>query len=210
MRRRSSGSCVNRTSFWMSRLPSSSAGCDLPAITIWMGRFLWVSSDASRSSSSSMSVSRLYVGTRRANPIVSTSGSSRSSNQAGAVAPGFSSCQAAVTRRRASATRFARIRFRTSHSSASETPGPDHSAAVVSEVPSRSCASESSSGSVQVGAWTPLVTEVIGTSAASKPGQRPLNMPRLTSPCSWETPFACWPSRRPITAMLNTSPEPPG
>ena len=59
MRRRSSGSCVKRTSFWMRRLPSSSAGCDLPAITIWIGRFLWVSSAVSRASSSSISVSRL-------------------------------------------------------------------------------------------------------------------------------------------------------
>ncbi len=38
MRSRSSGCCANCTSCWMSRLPSSSAGCDLPAITNCTGR----------------------------------------------------------------------------------------------------------------------------------------------------------------------------
>ena len=31
---------------------------------------------------------------------------------------------------------------------------------------------------------------VIGTSVSSKPGHRPSNMCRLTTPCSWETPLA--------------------
>ena len=55
-----------------------------------------------------------------------------------------------------------------------------------------------------------LVTEVIGTSRASKPGHRPSNIPRDTSPCRRETPFARPPSRRPMTAMLNTVGSPPG
>ena len=38
MRSRSSGCCANCTSCWMRRLPSSSAGCDLPAITNCTGR----------------------------------------------------------------------------------------------------------------------------------------------------------------------------
>jgi hypothetical protein len=84
------------------------------------------------------------------------------------------------------------------------------SAAVVSEVPSCCSARSSSLGSVQVGACTPLVTEVMGTSAGSNPGQRPENMTRLTSPCRRETPLACWLSRRPMTAMLKTLGEPPG
>ena len=59
-------------------------------------------------------------------------------------------------------------------------------------------------GPTQVGACTPLVTEVIGTSSVSKPGHSPLNMPRLTSPCSLATPLARWARRRPMTAMLKT------
>ena len=51
--------------------------------------------------------------------------------------------------------------------------------------------------------------EVIGTSASSKAGQSPLNIPRLTSPCSTETPLARCASRKPITAMLNTPLSPP-
>ena len=76
MRCRTSGSSANRTISWISFLPPSSAGCDLPAITSCTGRSGWSSSRLSRSGSRSISVSRLYDGTRRANPIVSTSGSS--------------------------------------------------------------------------------------------------------------------------------------
>ncbi len=65
-------------------------------------------------------------------------------------------------------------------------------------------------GATQVGAWTPLVTEVIGTSAGSKPGQSPENISRLTAPWRVETPLARWASLRPITAMLNSSGRPPG
>ena len=65
------------------------------------------------------------------------------------------------------------------------------------------------SRATHVGACTPLVIEPIGTSASSKAGHSPLNMPRLTSPCSSETPLARWASRKPITAMLNTDASPP-
>ena len=57
---------------------------------------------------------------------------------------------------------------------------------------------------------TPLVIEPIGTSLVSKPGHRPANMARLTSPCSLETPLTRWASRMPMTAMLNTPGSPPG
>ena len=60
-----------------------------------------------------------------------------------------------------------------------------------------------------MGACTPFVIDPIGTSALSKAGHRPLNMPRLTSPCSTETPLARCASRKPITAMLNTDGSPP-
>ncbi len=89
------------------------------------------------------------------------------------------------------------------------TEGDAQSASVVSGVPNVSCARATSEGSVQVGACTPLVTEVIGTSDWSNPGQSGPNMPRLTSPCSLETPLARWPSRRPMTAMLNMPAVPP-
>ena len=57
-------------------MPPSSAGCALPAMTSWIGRSGCSSRRLSRSGSRSISVSRLYDGTRRAKPIVSTSGSS--------------------------------------------------------------------------------------------------------------------------------------
>lgn len=56
----------------------------------------------------------------------------------------------------------------------------------------------------QVGAWTPLVIEPIGTSSTSKPGHRPWNISRLTRPCSSDTPLTRWASRMPMTAMLKT------
>ena len=211
MRPRISGSEANCTSFWMRRLPSSSAGCDLPAITNCTGRSACSRMFRSRCGSCSIKVSRLYVGTRRAKPIVRTLGSSRSLIHTGAIPPGFCSSQAAWRRWRASCTSCSRIRLRTDHRSPSLTaPELAQSACVVSSVPRRSSARARSIGSVQVGACTPLVTESIGTSCGSKPGYRPLNICRLTSPCSLDTPLACWPSRMPITAMLKTSGEPPG
>ena len=44
--------------------------------------------------------------------------------------------------------------------------------------PPRLAASSMTSRAIQVGPWTPLVIDVIGTSASSKAGHRPLNMPR--------------------------------
>jgi hypothetical protein len=51
--------------------------------------------------------------------------------------------------------------------------------------------------------------EVIGTSLVSKADHRPWNISRDTAPCSSETPLARWPSRNPITAMLNLLGSPP-
>ena len=76
MRCRTSGSSAKRTISWISFLPPSSAGCDLPAMTSCTGRSGCSSSRLSRSGSRSISVSRLYDGTRRAKPMVSTSASS--------------------------------------------------------------------------------------------------------------------------------------
>ena len=59
------------------------------------------------------------------------------------------------------------------------------------------------SRAAHVGPCTPLVTEPIGTSSASKPAQSPPNMLRDTAPCSCETPLARWASRSPMCAMLN-------
>ena len=75
MRWRTSGRSANCTTCWISALPPSSAGCDLPATISWIGLSSSSSSCSSRSGSRSISVSRLYVGTRRANPMVSTFGS---------------------------------------------------------------------------------------------------------------------------------------
>jgi hypothetical protein len=53
------GESVNWTICWMSSLPPSSAGCALPAITIWSGRSGSSSSAVSLAGSFSISVSRL-------------------------------------------------------------------------------------------------------------------------------------------------------
>ena len=70
-------------------------------------------------------------------------------------------------------------------------------------------ASSKTSRATQVGACTPLVIDVIGTSSSSKPGHSPLNISRDTWPCSWLTPLARPASRKPITAMLKTVGSPP-
>jgi len=70
--------------------------------------------------------------------------------------------------------------------------------------PSLSVARSRISGATQVGACTPFVIELIGTSPVSKPGQSEPNMLRLTSPCSRLTPLARCPRRSPMCAMLNT------
>ena len=199
---------------WISFLPPSSAGCALPAMTSCTGRSGWSRSRLSRSGSRSISVSRLYDGTRRAKPMVSTSGSSASSTH---VELGRRRCRACrldlqqpapgvvheplaqlpldrpdVGRRRLvdRAARTSRPRrrrrSRRARSARSKTSRP-----------------------TQVGACTPLVIDVIGTSASSNAGHRPWNISRLTWPCSCETPLARWASRKPITAMLKTVGSPP-
>src|SRR4051812_17423160 len=71
---RTSGSSANRTISWISFLPPSSAGWALPAITSWTGRSGWVSSRLRRSGALSISVSRLYDGTRRGEAVVGGAG----------------------------------------------------------------------------------------------------------------------------------------
>ncbi len=141
--------------------------------------------------------------------MVSTFGSSNWDTQTGSPTPGLCSAQAADTRLLASSTSWARMPLRTFQRSESLTADDIQSTAVVSESPSRSEARATREESVQVGACTPFVTEVIGTSAVSNPGQSSPNISRLTSPCSFETPLARWPSRRPMTAMLKVFGVPP-
>ncbi len=85
------GSSANSTICWISALPPSSAGCDLPAMTIWIGRLGSVSSRFSRAGSRSIKVNRLYEGTRRAKPNVTTSGSSTSATHSEPPSPGWHS-----------------------------------------------------------------------------------------------------------------------
>ena len=60
----------------------------------------------------------------------------------------------------------------------------------------------STSGETHVGAWTPFVTEPIGTSSVGTSGHSPANMTRLTAPWSAATPLRRAANRSPITAML--------
>ena len=154
----------------------------------------------------SISVSRLYDGTRRAKPIVSTSGLNTLSVQPSSASANPRCSWEARTRCRISSTSRSRSVRRSAQISSSETlsiasqPMPSCS---WSYATSRS-ASSSTAGDIQVGACTPLVTELIGTSSASKPGHSGWNISRLTRPCSLLTPFARWASRSPMWAMLNT------
>lgn len=87
MRWRTRGSSANRTSSCTSRFPPSSAGCALPATTIWMGCSGCSRRSISRSRSRSIRVRRLYEGTRRAKPMVRTSGSRTPSIQPSSAVP---------------------------------------------------------------------------------------------------------------------------
>jgi len=62
--------------------------------------------------------------------------------------------------------------------------------------------SSSISGEIQLCACTPFVIDVIGTSSTGTPGHIPLNISRLTAPCSLATPLARAARRSPMTAML--------
>ena len=164
------GSSANRTSCWISCLPPSSAGCALPAMTIWTGRSGSSSSAVSRSGSRSIRVSRLYDGTRRAKPIVSTSGSSTVVDPAELGLAGA----ALQPRRRAAAGARRRPAGR---AAAPRTAQISAVGDARRRRPSRGVASASSAtisgageldaprGATQVGACTPLVIELIGTSA---------------------------------------------
>ena len=172
----------------------------------------------SRSGSRSISVSRLYDGTRRAKPMVSTSGSSTSSIQPSSAGAAPRCRQDCGSRRRASSTsrsRSIRLAVPDLVAGISSHGVPDRSAPSTSGVrPVRAVAARRGRrprGATQVGACTPLVIEVIGTSSASKPGQRPANISaadlrRAAARRRWRA----GPSRKPITAMLNTSGRRPG
>ena len=192
MRWRTSGSSANSTSCWMRRLPPSSAGCDLPAITSWIGRSGCSSSALRRAGSRSISVSRLYDGTRRAKPIVRMSGSSTSSTQPSSASDAPRCSQEMRRRRRTSCTSRSRsTRLVAQRSAGGMLPAACHPwVSSASSSPTWAASRSRISRATHVGAWTPLVIEEIGTSSMSKPGHRPENMPRLTSPWSTLTPLA--------------------
>ena len=132
----------------------------------------------SRSGSRSMRVSRLWVGTRRAKPIVSTSGSRMSSTQ-----PSSASAHRAGshwrTRLRASATTgpAARACGPLGRSQRMVGTRPQVAGSPRSQAPRLRSMSWESNGSTQVGACTPLVIEPIGISVLSKPCHRPRTSP---------------------------------
>ncbi len=218
MRCRTRGSSANRTICWISRLPPSSAGCALPAMTICTGR----------SGSSSSAVSRCRVAQHQRQPLVgrhppgeadgqhvrrrvrsSIQLSSASLSAAllprGAQPPPGLGDQPGPQRRGGSPRAAPRRRPR-------RAPRPAILGQLLRHrgVLRRPAGQARTSRATQVGACTPLVIEPIGTSAASNPGHRPANISRLTSPCSRLTPLTRWASRMPITAMLNTRGSPPG
>ena len=209
MRCRTSGRSANFTTCWINALPPSSAGCDLPATINWIGRSASSRSFSSRSGSRSIKVSRLYVGTRRANPMVNTPGSNAVAIQPNSASDAPRSSHDRRNRARTSSTSASRSCERIHHMC----PGIDlmqplPRVGLVAASRGRRCRAvrgpaATTAGAAHVGACTPLVIEPIGTSAGSKPGHSSLNMPRLTLPCSSETPLARCASRRPMCAMLN-------
>ena len=181
MRCRTSGRSANRTTCWISALPPSSAGCDLPATISWSGRFSSSSSFSSRSGSRSISVSRLYVGTRRANPMVSTSGSKAVAIQPNSASDAPRSSQDRRSRARTSSiSSCAQLRADPPQVSRVDLlqPLPRRGLAQRAEIllPISSRPSSIHCGAAHVGACTPLVIEPIGTSLVSKPGHSSLNM----------------------------------
>ena len=146
MRWRTAGSSAKRTSSWISFLPPSSAGCALPAMISCTGRSGWSSRRLSRSGSRSIRVSRLYDGTRRAKPMVSTSGSSASSTQLSSAAA-IPRCRLDLrSRRRASCT----SRSRSSRLTAQMSPAGAWSTALQKEsVSSRLAGSAVPGGEVE-------------------------------------------------------------
>ena len=168
MRWRTCGRSAKRTTCWMSALPPSSAGCDFPATISWIGRCLVEQQPFQASPGSrSISVSRLYVGTRRANPMVSTLGSNAVAIQPNSASEAPRSSHDWRSRRRTSSTSSDRSCERIHHRwpastccSRSQTPGSlnDESDPASSRPSCNHC------GAAQVRACTPLVIDPIGTS----------------------------------------------
>jgi len=165
-----------------------------------------VSSPRSLSGSRNINVSRLYEGTRRAKPIVRTSGSSAESTQSSSTAVLPRASHARLTRLRAISTnsvRISRLACQRSDSGISSMRSHISSGLVI---PICFFARAKIFGETHVGACTPFVIEVMGISELSKPGQRFENMSRETSPCSRLTPLARPASANPIMAILKNSP----
>ncbi len=187
-------------------MPPSSAGCDLPATTIWIGR----------SGCSSMALEPLRVPQHQRQPLVrghpageadgehvrvehragpAQLGVGEAALQLGGVHPAADLVDQPLAQRPAQ-----RPQLLVRHL----VHGLPAAGLLQQRRPSRSRSTiSSSSRHIQVGACTPLVTEVIGTSSTSKPGHSGWNISRLTTPCSLLTPLARWASRRPMWAMLN-------
>ena len=202
------GSSANCTICWISSLPPSSAGCALPAMTIWIGR----------SGSSSSRSQPLGVAQHQREPLVGrhppgeadgehvgVEDRRRSSRARPRRAPRCS--QEARSRRRTSSTSRSRSCRRSSTGRVGELGRRPSKCRRRRGRPGRARCARAELDDLAArptsGACTPLVTELIGTSAASKPGHRPSNIPRLTAPCSLQTPLARCASRRPMCAMLN-------
>ena len=214
MRCRTSGSSANRTISWISFLPPSSAGCDLPAMISWTGR----------SGCEQQLLEPVGVAQHQREPLVRRHAAREADRQHVGVEGGVDPAElglgdAAVVRWTSRSRRRASIDQALAQLALDR---PDVGAGDARRRRGRTprrrrrrgrrrarSASSMTSRATHVGACTPLVIEPIGTSASSKAGHRPLNISRLTWPCSSETPLARWARRKPITAMLKTAASPP-
>ena len=133
----------------------------------------------------------MYVAKRRAKPIVSTSGSSRSWP---------SRSRTISTSSRRPALRMSQI---TERSSVVDRLPVLRGPARCQSSPTSRLSSSSTRSLTHVRACTPFVTWPIGAFTAGSSGHMPPNICRDTSPWRRATPFDRAAKRRPITAMLN-------
>ena len=202
MRWRTAGSSANRTICWMSALPRLVGGVRLPG-DHQLHRALGVEQQRAQP---------LRVTEHEREPLVGRHAAREADGQHARVEDSLGPAAAPARRRRGPARtpapgvaphrpagsaasraspRAARRRPRTA-------PGPPAAAAAPAVMPAISRA-------VQVGPCTPLVTEPIGTSAASNPPTATRTSPARPRRAAAETPLERWASRRPMCAMLNMS-----
>ena len=180
MRCRTSGRSANRTICWMSALPPSSAGCDLPA-TISCTGLLASSSSASQPVRVAQHQRQPLVGRAPGGRTRSVSTSGSKPLRSSPVRPRRAALQPGLAQPCAHVVDQLGAQLRADPPDVTGVdllqPLPYAAARAAPRCePASSRPSSSHSGAAQVGPCTPLVIEPIGTSAGSNPGHSSSNM----------------------------------